>query len=365
MKAVDATVAIDAVRVASPADQRSLARGVAIFATYAVLYIATLINALAPFPLVLNLAAGIANGICIAMLFIVGHDCCHGAFVPGRQWNLWLGRFAFIPVVHSVSLWRVAHNGNHHGRTNLKGVDPVWAPMSPAEYAAASPARRWVERVYRSAFGPALYYVFGIWLPLMVVPTWRQARAQWTRHLPDSAFVLLGFAATLAAVGWLGAVLTPERPLWLVLTLGWGVPFAAWHYLAGITVYLNHTHPDVAWFDDETDWSAYNANVLGTVHVKMPIDIFPLYSDVMAHPAHHMNVSTPVYALPQAQDALKGRAGGESKEYMLSLAEYRRILKTCKLFDYQARRWTDFDGVPTSPEIFVRPADFVLVRPPG
>jgi omega-6 fatty acid desaturase (delta-12 desaturase) len=365
MEVVDATIAIDAVRVASHADQRSLVRGLAIFMTYAVLYGATLIDALGPFPLVLNLAAGIGNGICIAMLFIIGHDCCHGAFVPGRRWNLWLGRFAFIPVVHSVSLWRVAHNGNHHGRTNLKGVDPVWAPMSPREYANASPARRFVERVYRSAFGPAPYYFFEIWIALMIAPMWRQARAQWLRHLPDTVFVLMGFAATLAAVGWLGGMLAPQRPLWLVLTLGWGVPFAAWHYLAGITVYLNHTHPDVAWFDDECAWSAYNGNVLGTVHVKMPIDIFPLYSDVMAHPAHHTNVSTPVYALPQAQEALKARAGGEITEYTLSLAEYRRILKDCKLFDFEARRWTDFAGVPTGPQIHVRPPDFAPARAPG
>lgn len=342
------------------ADRRSLARGLTLFAGYAVLYAATLIDALAPFPIALNLAAGIANGICIAMLFIIGHDCCHGAFVPGRRWNLWLARICFIPVVHSISLWRVAHNGNHHGRTNLKGVDPVWAPMSPAEYAAASPARRWLERVYRGAAGPLLYYLFAITLPLMIVPLWRQARAQWMRHLPETLFVLLGFAATIAAVAALGTALTPQRPLWLVIALGWAVPYAAWNYLAGVTVYLNHTHPQIAWFDDEKTWSFHNGNVLGTVHVKMPIDIFPLYSDAMAHAAHHVNVSLPVYALPEAQAALKAKAGVDAKEYVLSFGEYRRILKACKLFDFERMCWTDFDGTPSGPQLRARPADYTL-----
>lgn len=361
-KALGATGTIGAVRDVSHADRRSLTRGLVIFVTYSVLYAATLIDAVAPFPVLLNIAFGIGNGICIAMLYIVGHDCCHNALVPGRRLNLWLGRLAFIPVVHSVSLWKLTHNQNHHGRTNLKGVDPVWAPMSPKDYAAASAARRLLERVYRSAVGPVLYYYSGIWLPMMLVPVSAQARANLRRHLPDTIFVALGFAATLAGICLLGSWLAPARPLWLNLLLGWAVPFAAFNYLAAITVYLNHTHPEIPWFDDEKAWSFYNGNVLGTAHVKLPFDILPLYTDVMAHPAHHAHVGTPVYGLPQAQAALSARVGSDSKEYMLSLAEYRRIVTACKLFDFEAMRWTDFDGTPTGPRIEVRPADFALSK---
>jgi omega-6 fatty acid desaturase (delta-12 desaturase) len=344
------------------AEKRSLTRGLLIFAGYSVLYAATLIDAVAPFPLAINIAAGIGNGICIAMLYIVGHDCCHGALVPGRQWNLWLGRLAFVPVVHSVSLWRLTHNRNHHGRTNLKGVDSVWPPMSPKDYAQASAPRRALERVYRSALGPLIYYQLDIWLPLMIAPISKQARAEWKRHVPDTIFVLLGFAFTLAVIHFLGAAVAPERSAWLTLLLGWGVPFAAFNYLAAITVYLNHTHPEIPWFDKEEAWSFYNGSVLGTAHVKIPFDIFPLYTDVMAHPAHHANAGTPVYALPAEQAALKARVGGDSKEYTLSLGEYRRILAACKLFDYDRMCWTDFDGVPTGPVLEVRPADYALNR---
>jgi len=348
--------AVDAAQATSSADKRSLSRGLFIFATYGFLYAATLIDAVAPYPVPVNILAGIANGVCIAMLFIVAHDCGHGAFVPGRRWNLWLGRLSFVPVVHSISLWSLAHNRNHHGRTNLKGVDPVWTPMSPADYAAASPARRWLERLYRSAFGPVVYYYYDIWLKLMLVPVSAQARAQWRKHLPDTIFALTGFAATLAAIVWIGTHLAPDRPVWLVFLLGWIIPFSVWIYLAGITVYLNHTHPELPWFDKESEWSAYGANVLGTMHVKMPIDIFPLYTDVMAHPAHHTNVGIPVYALPEAQAELKSRFGGDVKSYTLSFAEYRRIVSACKLFDFDRTCWTDFDGNPTGPKIALRPS---------
>ena len=88
---------IDAAHAASITDRRSLAQGLFIFITYTVLYAATLIDALAPFPVALNVAFGIGNGICIAMLFIVGHDCCHGAFVPGRRWKSLAGTLRVHP----------------------------------------------------------------------------------------------------------------------------------------------------------------------------------------------------------------------------------------------------------------------------
>ncbi|MFL6690002.1 MAG: hypothetical protein ACJ8IR_07450 [Alphaproteobacteria bacterium] len=85
------------------ADARSLARGFILFGTYSALYVLTLVDALAPLPLWANMIFAIGNGLMIAMLFIVGHDCQHGAFVPGRQWNLWIGRLAFLPCVHAGS----------------------------------------------------------------------------------------------------------------------------------------------------------------------------------------------------------------------------------------------------------------------
>ena len=67
-------------------------------------------------------SCGVANGVLIALLFIVAHDGAHGALVPGQKLNLWIARFAFVPCVHAVSLWCTVHNKLHHGYTNLKGM---------------------------------------------------------------------------------------------------------------------------------------------------------------------------------------------------------------------------------------------------
>jgi len=84
------------------------------------------------------------------------------------------------------------------------------------------------------------------------------------------------------------------------------------------------------------------------VHVKLPRYLAPLYSDALAHTAHHANVSLPVYGLPAAQAKLKETFGADLQEYSLSFAEYRKIYTACKLFDFERMCWTDFNGLPTS-----------------
>ena len=108
--------------------------------------------------------------------------------------------------------------------------------------------------------------------------------------MPDTIFVLIGFAATIAGICLVGTHLAPGvRSGWCSCSAG-SSRSAGWNYLAGITVYLNHTHPELPWFDKERRGARTTPMCSGTMHVKMPIDIFPLYTDVMAHPAHHSNV---------------------------------------------------------------------------
>lgn len=325
----------------------SLARGLRLLGGYFVLYYATMVGAVASLPVYANLVFAVLNGVMIGMIFIIGHDCAHRAFVPGRQLNWWLGRLAFIPPAHSISLWDVVHNRTHHGRTNLKGVDYVWAPMSKAEYDAASPLRRVVERVYRGPAGPVVYYYPQFWLTRLLLPLASDSRADWRRHLPDSILVLAALGSTIALVLALGHWLAPDRPTWLTFTVGWVLPFAVWNYLMAFSIYIQHTHPRVPWFDDEAEWSFYNGNIRGTTHVEFP-KFCLLLSDVHAHAAHHALPSIPIYKLPEAGDKLSNRFGRDIVRYRLTPAAYWHIYTACKLYDFRNHVWTDFDGTPTS-----------------
>ena len=328
----------------APLDRRSTRKGLSLLASHGALYFLTLGGALAPLPIGVNLIFAVSNGVLIALLFILGHDAAHGCLVRGRSTNRWIARFAFVPCAHSVSLWRAVHNRGHHARTNLKGVDTVWAPMSKAEYDAATPARRWLERVYRGPWGPLIYYYGEFWIHRMLLPLAPDVRRQWKRHLPESLFAASGLILTIFGVVASGHLLAPERPLWLTLTMGWALPYAVWNYLMAFTIYLNHTHPQIMWFKDEALWRRFQGNAVDTAFVRMPVNLVPLYTKVMAHTAHH-HTSAPVYALLDAQKEL-AQSDVPLIVYTLTPGAYRRIYRTCKLFDFERMCWTDFNGVP-------------------
>ena len=311
-------------------------------------YLICEVLALAPLPYAWNLLFGVLAGHAIAILFTVGHDACHQALTPGVRLNRWIGRLVFIPSLHAVSLWVLGHNQIHHGSTNLRARDYVWEPMSPADYAAASPIRRWFYRLYRSRLGSLPYYLLEMWWKKNFLPIAPEARRDWRRHLPDSAFVAVAGGLHVGAIVAIAHAWTPDRSPWLAVLAAWIVPFLVWNWFMGIVIYAHHTHPRVPWFDQPHEWNFLASQVLGTVHVELPKPWFWLDNNIMEHNAHHALPVIPLYNLQRAQRRLRATFPDIQAVYM-SPRTFCEIADACKLYDFSARRWTDFDGRPTGP----------------
>jgi omega-6 fatty acid desaturase (delta-12 desaturase) len=318
-------------------------------------YLACVALALAPLPYALNLLFGVVAGHAIAILFTVGHDACHQSFTPSMRLNRWIGRIVFIPSLHAVSLWVLGHNKIHHGSTNLRGHDYVWEPMSPADYAAASPVRRWFYRLCRSRLGSLPYYLVEMWWKKNFVPIAPEARREWREHVVDSAFVVVAGALHIWAIVAIAAAWTPDRSPWLALLAAWLVPFLVWNWFMGIVIYAHHTHPLVPWFERAEEWDYLSSQVLGTVHVELPKPWFWLDNNIMEHNAHHALPVIPLYNLQAAQRRMRA-AFPEIHAIYMSPATFCGIADACKLFDFSARRWTDFEGRPTGPVLLTERA---------
>lgn len=141
-----------------------------IFAVDALVYLAATAAAIRFHASPWGAAAGALAGLGIAMLFVVGHDACHGSFTSRRRWNAVIGRLAFVPSLTPFSAWDIGHNRTHHVYTNLKSKDYVWAPLSKAEYDDFSWRRRLLERAYRTPPGVGLYYAVEIWWKRLFFP---------------------------------------------------------------------------------------------------------------------------------------------------------------------------------------------------
>src|SRR5579885_36390 len=103
---------VKAVRDVLPAGSRdrSTAAGAFFFVVAANAYLATFAATIMPASLLVRALLAPVAGLAIGMLFIVGHDACHGSLTPSTKLNAWLGRVAFLPSLHPFAAWEYSHN---------------------------------------------------------------------------------------------------------------------------------------------------------------------------------------------------------------------------------------------------------------
>lgn len=288
-----------------------------------------------------KLIASLLTGFMIGRLFIIGHDACHQSLTPHRKLNHWLGRIAFLPSLTPYSLWEVGHNVVHHGYTNLKGFDFVWAPLTKNEFKALSFSNRWLYRIYRSGWAPGLYYLVEIWWKRMFFPN--------KKHMPTRRAIFYKDCSITAGAGvlWLASLLliaqASEQSIALTLLMGFFIPFLFWVWMIGFVVYVHHTHQSVVWHHDKTQWANTQPFVSTTVHLTFPLKVGALLHHIMEHTAHHVDMSVPLYNLKAAQTKLEQMLPvNRIVVQPFSFRWYRETAKRCKLYDFEQQKWQPF-----------------------
>lgn len=347
---------VKAIREALPSEarERSTRIGGLHFAVATILYWVSFVAITIPSSWPARFGLAIVNGLAIGILFIVGHDACHGSLTPKSTLNKWLGRIAFLPSLHPYSAWEYSHNALHHGWTNLRGKDPVYCPRTLAEFRALSSGQQRLERLYRSWLGILPLYLLTIWWPLEIRPS-----AMHRKHIDKRGTFGFDRAIVLAFPLLQVAVLSVASTIWHAATvkelaavcgLGLVVPFLAFSWLIGFATFQHHTHPRVLWYRDEAEWNFFRAQVQSTVHVEFPRWLDRLLNNIMQHTAHHVDTRVPLYHLTNAQQALEAAFGEENViTEPFSFAGMSETFRSCQLYDYDEHCWLTFDGRRTTP----------------
>jgi omega-6 fatty acid desaturase (delta-12 desaturase) len=296
--------------------------------------------------LALKLVGSLLVATAIVRLFLIGHDACHGSFLPNQAMNRVLGRIAFLPSMTAFSLWDVGHNVAHHGFNNLKGRDQVWTPFSKAEFDALPRNRRRLERLYRSGFGCGAYYLIELWWRKLYFPSQREIGSTRLRYRLDSALVTLGALVWLAVVAHIARA--TGQSFLLLASLAVVGPFLLWNGIMGFVVFVHHTHPQIAWFARRLEWQRSRAYLTATANVRLPFGLDRLLHNIMDHHAHHVNPRIPMFRLRGAQRRLRERHPAQGLSYRLDFRNYLDCVRCCKLYDFSTHSWLDFHGQVTS-----------------
>lgn len=295
-----------------------------------------------------RLACMAAMPVVIGALFVIGHDAAHGALARSEGLNRLLARLALLPAYHPYTSWRYAHNVLHHGGTCLKQKQPDFPPMSQNEFKDSPRWRQRLERVYRSAAGVGVCYALEFYARYLLFPA-NDKRSHKTAAFHLDRLLVLGFLIMQLAAGYSLATLNPSLNIVPSLYAGIVVlPWMAWMYFMGVVTFVQHTHPRTVWYDDPDEWSFYHVQLCSSTHMVLPSVIDYLLHNITHHPAHHIDPTIPLYELPASQRLLEEAAPEHSVVIPFTLAEYLRICRACKLYDYRRHCWLDFDGRPTS-----------------
>jgi omega-6 fatty acid desaturase (delta-12 desaturase) len=300
-------------------------------------------------PLWVRIVCALALGPLIALLFRIAHDAGHGSHFADARLDRLICRLSLLPSYHPHSVWILLHNGRHHSFTNLRENDYIWIPLAKADYDRLSAFGRLRERVYRTTLGVGLYYLCAIWFGMITVRP-KLVRKVKPVYVRDALLAAAFFAAQLV-------LLALDRPDAATFALRFALaivaPFLVFNWLVGFASFLNHTHPRVPWFSRRAEWSFYQGQVRCTVHVGVPQWMIFFLTDLGLHGAHHIDPRIPIWQLEPAEARILAEAGEEIVVEPWTFKRHREIMGACKLYDYDAHRWLDFAGRPTTPVIEV------------
>ncbi len=238
----------------------------------------------------LTLALAVPAAAFLLRTFILFHDCTHGAFVPTRRANTWLGVAFGVLVFQAFHSWRYNH-AVHHGTAgdlDRRGTGDVQT-LTVAEYTALPWRGRVAYRLFRNPF---VMFGFGPLYALVLQPRLPRASAR-----PRIQRSIIGTDIALAVIfgglcwllGWQAVLLVQAPP---ILIGG----------AAGVFLfYVQHQFEDTYW-QRPGSWSFADAALQGSSHLKLPKLLQFFTGNIGLHHVHHLNARIPNYNLQRAHD---------------------------------------------------------------
>lgn len=268
----------------------------------------------------------------LVRLFLIQHDCGHGAFFAGKAANDWTGRIISVLTLTPYACWKDAHALHHATSGDLDrrhiGAGDI-DTLTVEEYRALSPGKRFGYRLYRHpfvlfGFGPAFLYFLQQRLP---VGQMRRGWRPWASALGNSA----GIAAVYGALIWwlgIGPVL-----LVTVLSTAMAATIGVWLF------YVQHQFEGTVW-TRSSEWKARGTAFHGSSFYDLPAPLQWLTAHIGVHHVHHLSSRIPFYRLPEVL-----RAHPELRGYgRIGLKDSFRFARLA-LWDEQRGRLVGFRDV--------------------
>ncbi|MEM8795948.1 MAG: fatty acid desaturase [Pseudomonadota bacterium] len=230
----------------------------------------------------------VINSAFLLRLFVIQHDCGHGAFFKKRIAGDWLGRGIGVFTLMPYDVFRRTHSMHHGSSGNLgrRGIGDIHT-LTVKEYQDLSWSGRLLYRLYRNpvvlfGLGPGYIFLLENRLPLGLMNK--------TKYWMSAMGTNVAIFTILALIFYLDG-LTPILLIFLPSTLV-AATLGIWLF------YVQHQFETTHW-EAEEDWQVHNAALNGSSHYVLPSVLQWVSGNIGIHHVHHLYCRIPFYRLPE------------------------------------------------------------------
>lgn len=224
----------------------------------------------------------------LVRLFLIQHDCGHGAFFAKKATNDWVGRVLGVFTLTPYDVWRRSHAIHHatHGNLDSRGIGDI-DTLTVREYYARGTAGRLLYRLYRNpivlfVIGPAYLFLLKNRLPFGFM---RQGWVYWASALGTNVGIALIAGALMYTLG-VKEFLLVHGPITLLAS-----SIGVWLF------YVQHQFEDGFW-EEDARWNVHDAALYGSSHYDLPGVLRWFSANIGVHHVHHLYARIPYYRLP-------------------------------------------------------------------
>jgi len=255
----------------------------------------------------------------LVRLFMIQHDCGHGAFFRHRLANDWVGRVIGVLTLTPYDFWKRTHAMHHATSGNLerRGMGDI-DTLTVDEYLSLSRWGRLRYRIYRHpavmfGIGPAYLFLIQNRLPVgMMRTSWQP----WVSTMATNGAIALAAAAMIWLIG-IKAFLLVHLPITLI-----AASIGVWLF------YVQHQFEHTVW-DRDQNWNVHDAALHGSSYYDLPGFLHWFTANIGVHHVHHLCSRIPYYRLPAALNAHP------------ALANVSRLTLLESLFCVRLRLWDE------------------------
>lgn len=267
----------------------------------------------------------------LVRIFIIFHDCGHGAFFKTEKANRIVGTILGSLVFTPYDRWHKDHAIHHSNVGNLdeRGIGDVWT-LTVDEYDKLTYGKKLYYQLYRNpvilfAIAPVILFVLWFRFPRKVL----SRKANRSTYITD-LIVLIFVSGLILLMGWRAFLLIQIPIIYIATSAG------VWLF------YVQHQFEDVVWTRNK-DWDYKKMAMEGSSYLKFPRILQWFSGNIGFHHVHHLSPKIPNYNLEKCHkenklfDTIKPvtfipsirtmnlKLWDEKMQQLISIKQYRKM----------------------------------------